>query len=151
MILSFSYPFCSLHQSSFVSVITVRQNLILRFPPLGLVSHFLSFFTFLSSAPLLTLPDFTSASFLHLPVFVSLCGLCFSAAVRVSRTEEESVRFCPPLSLTAPYPNAESKQLLPIPGNIRDRKRLVFLFFSPFTLPLSPLLVETINHNGRFR
>ena len=64
----------------FCLVITVTQILILRFPPLGFVSHFLSFFTFLSSAPLLTLPDFTSASLLHLPVFclfvwpLFLCG-----------------------------------------------------------------------------
>ena len=28
---------------------------------------------------------------------------------------------------------------------------IVVCFFSPFTFPLSPLLVETINHNGRLR
>ena len=81
-----------------------------QFPPPCLVSHF-SLFTLL-----FTLPDFLQQ--LASPAclfFVSLCGLCFFAAVRVSRTDEESVRFRPPLSSTAPYPNAESKQVFEHP------------------------------------
>ena len=82
--------------------IVFYQNFF-NFPPPCLVSHF-SLFTLL-----FTLPDFlqqlASPACLH---FVSLCSLCLFAAVRVSRTAEESVRFRPPLPSTAPYPNAES-------------------------------------------
>jgi hypothetical protein len=68
-----SYFFCSLHQSSFVSVTIVRQIWFWDFP-----RSCLSLFTFyhfsIFSSPL-TFPAFTSASLLHLPVS-SLCGLC---------------------------------------------------------------------------
>ena len=113
--------FCDFHSC----LLSSRTNHFLSFlpkffsisPPPCLVSHF-SLFTLL-----FTLPDFlqqlASPACLH---FVSLCGLCFFAAVRVSRTEGESVRFCPPLSLTAPYPNAENKQVQPIPGYIRSKR-----------------------------
>ena len=82
--------FCSLHQSFFVSVTSVRQILILRFPPPGscLSLFTLYHFSFFSSP--LTLPAFTSASLLHLPVLFFVWPL-FSAVVRVSRTEGESV------------------------------------------------------------
>ena len=76
-------------------------------PPPVLSLTFCFLFISLSSAPLS--PFLTYFSQLASPAcFVSLCGLCFFAVVRVSRTEEESVRFRPPLSSTAPYPDAES-------------------------------------------
>ncbi len=52
---------------------------------------------------------------------------------------------------SAPYPNAESTQVSarsPAIFVVSDRE---FVFFSPLTFPLFPLLVETINHNGPFR
>ena len=112
-------------------------------PPPCLVSHF-SLFTLL-----FTLPDFLQQLASPACLHSCLCVLASAsfAAVRVSRTDKESVRFCPPLSLTAPYPNAENTQVSsPIPSYIRDRKRsgpypypYPSLFFSPFTFPLSPL------------
>ena len=73
--------------------------------PLGsCLSLFIFFHLSIFSSPL-TLPDLLQPAFFTC-LFLSLCSLCFFAAVRVSRTEQESVRFRPPLSSTAPYPNA---------------------------------------------
>ena len=119
-----------------------------NFPPPCLVSHF-SLFTLL-----FTLPDFlqqlASPACLH---FVSLCGLCFFAAVRVSRTDEESVRFRPPLSSTAPYPNAESKQVFEHPP---PRLRLAIVseretVLQPFLPAPYPRCGRDHKPNGPFR
>ena len=117
--------------------LSVREKIwfFWELPPwvLSLTFHFSIF-----SCPL-TLPDFTSASLLHLPVFVSLCSLCSVAAVRVSWTEAESVRFCPPQSLsTIPGHRQSSTLRLSFPPP-RPSKRQGTLSFSPLTFPLSPL------------
>ncbi len=54
--------------------------------------------------------------------FCLLVWHLFFAAVRVSRTEGESVRFCPSLSLSTVPERREHARICTIPGNIR-RKR----------------------------
>ena len=135
-----------MHQSIFCLSIASDKILILRFPPPRTCLSLFSFFHFSIFSSPLTLPDFTSASFLHLPVCCLCVSLCFFAAVRVSRTDKESVRFCPPLSLAAPYPNAENTQVSsPIPSYICDRKRSgpypnPSLFLQPLYLPPIPVV-----------
>ena len=106
VILSFAIFCPNSHQSFFVFLLFTKVFFSIS-PPPCLVSHF-SLFTLL-----FTLPDFlqqlASPACLH---FVSLCGLCIFAAVRVSRTEGRvcgvAHHSCGP---SAPYPNAESKHV----------------------------------------
>ena len=143
-----------MHQSIFCLSIASDKILILRFPPPRTCLSLFSFFHFSIFSSPLTLPDLLQPASFTCLFFVSLCGFRLFAAVRVSRTDEESVRFRPPLSSTAPYPNAKSQHVssLSSPAQTRDRKREgIIVSFSPFTFPPVPVVVETINHNGPFR
>ena len=77
----FSYPFFVLCTNHLLSLSLLSDKIwFWDFPPWVLSLTFYLLFTFLSSAPLWTLSDFTSASLLHLPVFclfvwpLFLCG-----------------------------------------------------------------------------
>ena len=117
-VLTYQHTWFCLFAISFLSTVKSHQSIFIFFTKVFFnfpspVSC-LSLFTFHSTLHPSWLPS--AACFTCLFAFLSPCvASVFFAAVRVSRTDEKSVRFRPPLSSTAPYPNAESKQVFEPP------------------------------------
>jgi hypothetical protein len=141
-----------LHQSFFCLSLASDKILILRFPPPRTCLSLFIFFHFSIFSSPLTLPDLLQPAFFTCLFFVSLCGFSLFAAVRVSRTERESVRFRPPLSSTAPYPNAKTQQVSSVSSQaqIRSGSDRGVRVLQPLFLPPVPVVISDEPH-GPFR